>query len=373
LSNDNGPTAHQIAQRWNEQWQRVRRGLAFDLEVVQPHRKIYPARTVGEAYERYRRTPEWVAKKPRTREDWERGWKYIEPIFGMDDPKKITMESMSQWYRGDGEKLKGLLNGLGVREAHRAMKIWRALWQVMAAMKYCHKDEDPSFGIRRVTPKARRETWMEGAVVRLAKAAIREGYPGLACIIAVGWDTSFSPVDLRSLTPRMALRDGDALAFYISRTKTSEPAYGRLSARSTRLVEEYVAALDLEIMPDAPIFRNRSKNPYSKDTLGDDFRAVRTILFGLGEKRQLQDFRRSGSVEALAGEVDLEALGNRLGNSIQDNKALQRTYLPLNLEASRRVDDARLRGRRLQRHEQTETKKLEKFGLKVGNGKTPTT
>jgi hypothetical protein len=82
---------------------------------------------------------------------------------------------------------------------------------------------------------------------------------------------------------------------------------------------------------------------------------------------------RSGSVEALAGEVDLEALGNRLGNSIQDNKALQRTYLPLNLEASRRVDDARLRGRRLQRHEQTETKKLEKSGLKVGNGKTRTT
>jgi hypothetical protein len=145
----------------------------------------------GEAYERYRRTPEWVAKKPRTREDWERGWKYIEPIFGMSDPEKITMESMSQWYRGDGEKLKGLLNGLGVREAHRAMKIWRALWQVMAAMKYCHKDEDPSFGIRRITPKARRETWMEGAVVRLAKAAIREGYPGLACIIAVGWELPF--------------------------------------------------------------------------------------------------------------------------------------------------------------------------------------
>jgi hypothetical protein len=44
---EDGPTAHQIAQRWNEQWQRVRRGFAFDLEVVQPHRKIYPARTVG--------------------------------------------------------------------------------------------------------------------------------------------------------------------------------------------------------------------------------------------------------------------------------------------------------------------------------------
>jgi hypothetical protein len=85
----------------------------------------------------------------------------------------------------------------------------------------------------------------------------------------------------------------------------------------------------------------------------------------LSKDSQLQDFRRSGSVEVLVGQVDLEALGNRLGNSLQD----QRTYLPLNLEASRRVGDARLRGRRLQRQEQTETKKLEKSGLKVGNKK----
>jgi hypothetical protein len=276
------------------------------VEDVQPDKKIYPTRTVGEAYERYRRTPEWAAKKPRTREDWERGWKYIEPIFGLSDPKKITMDSLSEWYRGDGEPL---LNGIGVREAHRAMKIWRTLWQVMAAMHYCHRDQDPSFRIRRITTKARRDTWMEGAVVRLAKAAIREGYLGLGCIIAVGWDTSFLPVDLRSLTPRIALRDGAALAFYIMRTKTGEPAYGRLSTRSTRLVEEYVAGPDLDIMPDAPIFRNRSKNPYSKDTLGDDFRAIRTIVFGRSEKRQLQDFRRSGSVEALAGQVDPRGAG----------------------------------------------------------------
>jgi hypothetical protein len=107
------------------------------------------------------------------------------------------------------------------------------------------------------------------------------------------------------------------------------------------------------------------QRPYSKDTLGDDFRVVRTIVFGSSEKRQLQDFRRSGSIEALIGEVYLEALGRRLGNSIQESKALQRTYLPLNLEASRRVDDARLRGRRVQRHEQAETKKSEKSGLRV--------
>jgi len=57
-----------------------------------------------------------------------------------------------------------------------------------------------------------------------------------------------------------------------------------------------------------PIFRNRSGRPYSKDTLGDDFKAVRELVFGNGETRQLADFRRSGTVEALAGDATPEKL-----------------------------------------------------------------
>jgi hypothetical protein len=37
------------------------------------------------------------------------------------------------------------------------------------------------------------------------------------------------------------------------------------------------------------------------NTLGDDFRAVRTKVFGDDERRRMADFRRSGATEALAG------------------------------------------------------------------------
>jgi hypothetical protein len=40
-----------------------------------------------------------------------------------------------------------------------------------------------------------------------------------------------------------------------------------------------------------------------EETLGDDFLAVRTMVFGLEGKRQFEGFRRSGTVEALAGQV----------------------------------------------------------------------
>jgi hypothetical protein len=44
----------------------------------------------------------------------------------------------------------------------------------------------------------------------------------------------------------------------------------------------------VDLHGDAPLFRNRSGLPYSKDTLGDDFREIRQIVFP-GDKRQLAD------------------------------------------------------------------------------------
>jgi hypothetical protein len=94
-----------------------------------------------------------------------------------------------------------------------------------------------------------------------------------------------------------------------------------------------------------PIFRNRSGAPYSKDTLGDEFRAVRGVEFP-GDKRKLIDFRRSGAVEATAGKVDPAALAGKMANTIDQSKELQAPYLPHNTALVQLVDDARIAGRR---------------------------
>jgi hypothetical protein len=107
-----------------------------------------------------------------------------------------------------------------------------------------------------------------------------------------------------------------------------------------------MASLGVEIAPNAPIFRNRSGAPYSKDTLGDDFRAVRAAVFGESEKRTLADMRRSGTVEAIRGGADAEAIGSKLGNSFGSNSFLQKTYAPTDLETVKQVDEARKKGRK---------------------------
>lgn len=352
-----GPAAWAIAKEWEDRWQRARRG--FDP----PLKKHYPRNSVGYAFERFRQTNEWAKKPVRTREDWERGWQYIDPIFGDLNPTSITFEMLDAWYT-KWTKVKG------VGEAGRAMKIWRALYNVMAAMKLCPPKQDPSLAIRKTTVAGRSQTWTEGEAVRLVKGAWRAGFRGLACIVAIAWDTSFAPVDVRSLTAARLVEAGGDWGFLIKRGKTDENAFGFLTARTRRLVKTYVADLGYDLHDDAPIFRTRGYAPgpkggrprlgapYTKDSLVDDFADVRRLVFGSAEKRRLMDMRRTGAVEANAGGASVEAISAKMGNSIDQNKTLQKTYMPVNLAAVRTADESRRVGRRKLSSEQNEFKKL---------------
>src|SRR5262249_44300395 len=91
-------------------------------------------------------------------------------------------------------------------------------------------------------------------------------------------------------------------------------------------------------LASAKLFRNRCGHPYTKDKLGRDFRAIREAIFGAAENRQLADFRRSGSVEALAGDVDPGKLSSKMANSISESNRLHRTYGPVVLASVRDAD-----------------------------------
>jgi len=136
--------------------------------------------------------------------------------------------------------------------------------------------------------------------------------------------------------------DGQRIVFRIERAKTGRAALGTLGIRASALVRAYVASLPGDHLPVAQIFRHRSGRPYSKDTLGDDFRDIR----GEGETRTLADMRRSAAVEALAGGAHAAQISSKLANGLATNEALHRTYLPVDKGAIEAVDRARIKGRR---------------------------
>ena len=122
-----GPDAWAIAEEWNRRWRAVKRGEApspamASAQNLSPELSeeltVYPPRSLGEAFRRYRRTAEWAAKEPRTREDWWRGWRQIKPVFGDVELRTVTLENISAWRKAIEERI-------SLREAHRCVKIWR--------------------------------------------------------------------------------------------------------------------------------------------------------------------------------------------------------------------------------------------------------
>src|SRR6516162_5428089 len=157
---------------------------------------------------------------------------------------------MSKWRAALEKK-----HGRGV--AHKTLRVWRTFWKIMLGMKVA-RTADPSLGISNRAPAPRWQRWSEGEVVRLVKTAWRSGYQGIACIIAVAWDTQFSPVDVRTLAQRHRGLHAGRLVFdrqADGRTKTGRAAIGTVSARTERLVIAYIDKLGIDLHPDAVLFR----------------------------------------------------------------------------------------------------------------------
>lgn len=337
-----GPEARTKAWALYEEWIAQRKGPAPQAGEARP---IYPHGSCGWAWERFRRTEAWRAKAPATRKkDWDWSWQWLEPAFADLDPATIEIEMM--------EKLRAtILQTKGLHTTHRVIKTWRAFWKVMAAMKLCDPAADPSQIISNSAPKGRSATWTELEIIRLVKRAWRDGYKGLGILIAIAWDTQFAPVDCRLLTPAQRVMDRRGVLFDTARGKTGKAVLGTLSRRTARVLDAYLAGLGFELHADALIIRNRSGKPYTADTLGDDFRTLREAEFP-GDRRQLLDIRRSGAVEMQAGEADPGAMAAKMGNSIDQNRKLQETYLPKRAATVRLADEARKRGRKVLREGQ---------------------
>ena len=121
---------------------------------------------------------------------------------------------------------------MDVTQPTRHCECGAPFWKIMLGMKVA-RTADPSTGIRNRAPAPRWQRWSEGEVTRLVKAAWRTRLTrALACIIAVAWDTQFSPVDVRTLAARHAAGDDGRLIFdrqQDGRAKTGRGAIGTVS------------------------------------------------------------------------------------------------------------------------------------------------
>lgn len=353
-SREPSPEDERRARDLNRAWDRVRTGQIDRVaKVTLEH---YPAGSVGDGYqramamrkaERLKKGIVWT-KEQESRDDWPRAWKWIGPEFGDCAPDTIIPEHFLRLDAVTGE-VSGLVQrieaGVSITERHRVIKVWRALWVKLRAMGYATKD-DPAKSFANSAPDPRQAVWLRKEVLIRVQRAWRMGYHGLAACMAVAWDTMLSPVDARRLTAAQASRDGQGALFFLDRAKTGRAAAGTLTPWSEALLLAYLKKVGVELHGNAPIFRNRSGAAYSKDTLGDDFRAVREAI-DKTDTRQLADMRRSGAVEGDAGGGSEADQSNKMANTIATNKQLRKTYNPVNVASVRRFDEARAKGAKI--------------------------
>lgn len=304
--------------------------------------KVYLPGSIGEAWQKWIKSDEWARLAPANRNKiwWEAWLKRIEPVFADVAPDSVTMEDLSAW-RQIIEASKGL------DAAHKALKVWRAFWPVMKAMRYTQLS-DPSEKIINRQPPPRTARFSHGEAMRLAKTAWRLGYRGLACVIVVAWDTGFSPQDVRTLRPQNIGVDPKTGRMIFDKTakgrgKTGVAVIGTLSKFGALLVEEYFRRSP---PPEAGfLFRMRTGVPYQQNRLGIDFATVRASALPT-DKRQLRDMRRSGVMEAFTGGAGAQDIAEKFGNTLDRSSTLFKTYNPVDLEKVRQADSMRLEGRR---------------------------
>lgn len=322
-----GPAAWARAEELNAAW---------DAHKAGTDRSAPPRPgSLADVFQRYRGMQAWAVKAPRTREEWWDVWQTLGPIFGDLPVAEIDAELVDRFYAR-------LERVASLHRRHRVMKVFRALLNVAIAMKLT--STNPTEVIRNRAPHGRSAVWRADEVRRLAAAAWKRGYRGLAVAIRLAYDTQLSPVDVRRLTPAQRRQDGRGVYFVTERAKTGRRAYATLSGASAAMLDAYLAGLGVTVLAEAPLIRNRSGQPYTKDKLAADFRAIRAAVLP-GDTRQLMDLRRTGNVEAAVGGARPQELSAKAGNTIGTSSQLFETYTPVQLEAVRQADAARERGR----------------------------
>jgi len=320
----------------------MQRHLRDAVDVQQNNTKRWPKGSIGEAFDRYTKTSEWRRKSQGTRDEWEkRVWYRISPLIGDLAPSSITLEAI-------GDIRDAIEETVSMREAHRVIKVWRALWNVMAAMGYCQRDADPSKALINRNAPARQERWSGREIIRIGCSAWRAGDKGLAAIMAVMWSGMMSPVDARLLTPACRLKNqqGKLLsAFHFNRAKTGEQTIAPLTRRSEAVLMAYMGTMNV-IALDDPLFRTAKGGvPFTKNILGKTFKKYRDALYP-NDTRTLADIRRSGATEASVGDVEGYKLGMAMGNGIANTKSLRKTYMVGTEAVVNPVNEARRIGRK---------------------------
>ena len=286
-----------------------------------------PKGTMARLIEKLLVSSEFRDKSTARQEEIEYSIKHILPIFGPSQVDRISPKHCEEFYdilRDNGS----------VHKAARVMKDLRYLFN--RAMRQQLTLYNPALAVKVKQPPPRRVLWRAENVPATIEKAWDQGYRGLAVGVAILYDTSLSPVDVRKVSPADIREDHT----FVERSKTGRGQYAIYSPETLELIRRYLREAPFDILPTTPIVRTRRGRIYSKDQFARDFRRIANLV-GLPKNVQMRDLRRTAHTERLEGGANDQEAKAAIGNSIDRNSALYDTYSVLSLDMAKAAERKR--------------------------------
>lgn len=324
-----GPKAQGEADRLYRSWLAEREGQT-------PRPSTFDG-TLGGYFDLFRSTRSWEWKQPVTKNDYDRGWRYIGPRFGNMQLTEICVDDIEDFYDF-------LIKNTSENTRYRTLKVFRTLF-LDANLRLRLNIPSPVHAVPNPRPLGRSAIWLGSEIDQLIAAAERLGHPGMAIAIRIGWDTLLSPKDIWTLNWDDIKQDKDGPYITKIRAKTGRKTHVALSVSTHRALSTYAQSLESNPVNSLRVIRQRRGAPYAGCVpFGRDFRLVRNVLFP-GDDRKFMDIRRSGNVEADVASADKATMGEILANGLAHSPYLDSIYTPSTVTKSREIAHKRLEGR----------------------------
>lgn len=298
------------------------------------------SRSIAALINVYRRDPEFLDKKPKTRASYTANLRIIEAKWGPHRVAEFSKAVLRDWYqanraaRGDAQAL-ALHRMMSILFSFAELKGWRA------------EGSNPAFRIKARTPRPRNRvaTWDElDALIAAADAA---GLPsvGTAALLSAlqGQRQTDVIAATRDQFHKVTMPGGDqpsVWAWRVDRSKRGTLGLMRLHP----IVQHRLMPRLIHADPDACLLGDeRNGTPYHEELFQRRWREVRATaaqhqpsLTG-ADQLQFRDLRRTFAVWAKAGGATDDDVGDVLGNTAALDPRLQETYMPPSFETASRA------------------------------------
>ena len=256
----------------NAEWDALRKG-----DPVSP---ALPAQgTLNRLIHDTMQSAEFLDKSASRQTELEYTTAIIAKVFGPSRLSAIKATDVERFY--DALRRKG-----SVHKAAKVMKDFRYLFN--RALRLDMVRYNPTKAVKIKQPPARQVVWKPEQVEHAIQKAWDDGFTGAAVALAIAYDTSLRPGDIRALTCGQVQDDRITL----TQSKTGRVQHCPLYPETKVLIDRYKASMGVAMLPGVVLVRTRRGRPYQKDRLARDVRIILRAA-GVPDAVQLRDLRRT--------------------------------------------------------------------------------